>query len=156
MTFTIHGIFYIIWRQSKVFKKCFHKKFECPVTWPATREEKSGKFLETVIFCKAFRGSFKRKLSSSFPIIWCVYVLISSFKCVLIKYVLISPLYLFIYLFYFTYIANCCSCAMLFSVFHLGIVNICCCLYYIPGFYPKSSMLLCLRCSYCLLFSKIP
>ena len=134
-----HGIFCVIWRPVKVFTKCFHGKSVCPVIWRATGKEKPARFLETVILCEAFRGNFKRKLGSSL----CSHT-ISVRTCFCVCICLI---------FRFTYLANYCLCAMLFSVSHLSIVNIFCCLCYMPGAYLKSPMLgfhwVC-----CLFFSK--
>ena len=56
-------------------------------------------------------------------------------------------------IFRFACLAYFCFSAMLFSISHLSIVDIFCCLCYILGVYLKSPML-CLRCVYCLLFSK--
>ena len=56
--------------------------------------------------------------------------------------------------FRFAYLAYCQFCAALFSDSHVSIVNIFGCLYHLPIVYVKSSML-CLRCGYCLLLSKI-
>ena len=56
-------------------------------------------------------------------------------------------------MFRFAYLAYYCFSAMLFSVSHSSIVNIFCCLCYVPGVFLKSPML-CLRCVCCLLFSK--
>ena len=47
--------------------------------------------------------------------------------------------------FRFAYLAHYCFCVMLFSVSHSSIVNIFCCLCYMPGVYLKYPML-CLRC----------
>ena len=133
-----HGIICIIWGHIKIFTKCFHGKSVCPVIWSATGKEKPARFLETVILGEAFRGNFKRKLSSSL-----CYHTISVRTC---NYVCICLI------FRFAYLACYCLCAMLFSVSDLSTMNIYC-LRYIPGVYLKSSMLS-LRCVYCLLFSK--
>ena len=134
-----HGIFCIIWRHIKVFTRSFHEKFVCPVILWATGKEKPCRFLETVILCEALRGNFKRKVGSSL-----YYHTISVRTCSCVCICLI---------FRFAYLAYYCFCAMLFLVSHLSIVNISCCLCYMPGVYLKSPIL-CLRCIYCLLFSK--
>ena len=126
-------------RQVKVFTKSFREKSFSPVICWATGKEKPARFLKTVILCEAFRGSFKRKLGSSL-----CYHRISAHACFCIWICLI---------FRFAHLAYYCFCAMLFSVSHLGRVNIFCCLYYMPCIY-LNSPLLCWRCVYCLLFSK--
>ena len=134
-----HWIFCIIWRHVTVFTKWFKGKFVCPVIWWATGKEKPPRFLETVILCEVFRGNFKRKLGFSL-----CYHTISVRTCF---YVCICLIFRFAYLAYY------CFCALLFLVSHLSIVNIFCCLSCMPDVYLKSPML-CLRCVYCLLFSK--
>ena len=101
---------------------------------------KPARYLEPVILCEAFRGNFQRKLGSSL-----CYHMISVPTCFCVCIYLI---------FRFTYLAYYCLCAMQFSVSHSSIVNIFCCLCYMPGVYLKSPML-CLHCVCCLLFSKI-
>ena len=93
-------------------------------------KEKPARFLETVTLCEAFRGNFQRKLGSSL-----CYHTISVRTCFCVCIYLI---------FRFAYLAYC-LCAILFSVSHSSIMNIFCCLYYMPGVYLKSPML-CLRC----------
>ena len=134
-----HGIFWIIWRHIKVFTKCFYGKLVCPVIWWATGKERPARFLETVILCEAFRGNFKMKVGSSL----CYHTIsVRTCLCVCICFI-----------FWFAYLAYYCFCAVLFSVSHLSIVNIFCCLRYMPVVYLKCPML-CLRCVYCHLFSK--
>ena len=135
-----HGIFCIKWHHIKVFTKFFYRKSVCPVIWWAIRKEKPAKFLETVILCEAFRGNFKNKVGSSL-----YYHTKPMRTCFCVSICLI---------FRFAYLAYYCFCAMLFSVSHLSIMDISCCLCYMPGVYLKSPML-CLRCDYCFLFSKI-
>ena len=119
--------------------RSFHRKSVCPVICWATGKDKPSRFLETVILCEAFPGNFKRKIGSS-PYYHTISVRTCSCVCICL-------------IFRFAYLAYYCFCAMLFSVSHLSIVNIFCCLCYMPGVYLKSAML-CLRCVYCLLFSK--
>ena len=135
-----HGIFCIIWRHVKIFTKWFHGKTVRVVTWWITEKEKPSWFLKTVILCEAFLGIFKKKLGSSL----CYHTISMRtcfFVCICLK-------------FQFAYLKYYCFCAMLFLVSHLSIVNIFCCLCYRPSAYRKSPML-CLRCIYCLLFSKL-
>ena len=94
------------------------------------------RFLETVILCEAFRGNFKRKVGSS-PYDHTISMRTCSCVC-------ICSIFRFANLSYY------CFCAMLFLVSHLSIVDISCCLCYMPGVYLKSPML-CLRYVYCLL-----
>ena len=82
-----------------------------------------------------FRRNFKKKLGSS-PYWHTISVCTCFCVCICL-------------IFRFTYLAYYCFSGMLFSVCHLGIVNIFCCLYYIPGVYLKSSMSY-LRWVYCL------
>ena len=131
-----HGIFGVIWRHIKVFKKCFHRKSVCPVIWWATGK---ARFLKKVT--KAFHGNFKRKLCSSL-----CYRTLSVRNCFCVCICLI---------FRFVYLAYYCFCIMLFSLSHLSTVNIFCCSCYMPRIYVKSPML-CMRNVYCLLFSKTP
>ena len=100
-------------------------------------KHKPARFLETAILFKVFPGKFETKLFLFFAVISarsCFYVCI----CLIIR---------FVYLVYF------CFSAMIFSIFHLSIVNIYCCLYCTPGVYIKSPMLF-LHSSYLHLFSK--
>ena len=138
-----HSISWIIWRHIKGFTKCFHRKSVCPVTWWATGNEKPARFLETVTLYEAFRGIFKGKLDSS---ICCHTMSVRTcFRvCICVFYVCICRLGYLAYHFF---------CKMLFLFPHLNIVNIFCYLNYVPAVYLKSCML-CLRCVYCLLFSK--
>ena len=110
-----------------------------PVILQATGKEKPARSLEKVILWEAFCGNFKRELGSSL----CLHT-ISVRNCLCVCICLI---------FWFAYLAYYYSCAMFFSVFHLSIANIFCCLCFMPGVYLKSPML-CLHCVYCLLFSK--
>ena len=103
------------------------------------REREASQIPETVILCEAFLGNFKRKVGSS---LCCHTISVRICFCVCICL-----------LFQFPYLAYYCFCAILFSVSHLSIVNIFCCLCYMPRVYLKSSILS-LRCVYCLLFSK--
>ena len=134
-----HCIFSIIWRHIKVYTKWFHGTSMCLIIWWATGNDKPARFLETVYLCQAFHGNFKRKVNFS-P----CYHTISVRTCFCVCICL---------MFRFASLAYYCFCAMLFSVSHLSIVNIFCCLCYMPGAYLKSPML-CLRCVYCLLISK--
>ena len=134
------SIFCIICRHIKVFTKCFNEKSVCPVIWWATGKEKPARFLETELLFETFRGNFKRKFGSSL----CYHtILVRTCFCVCICLI-----------FRFAYLAFYCFCAMLFSVSHLSIVNISCCLCYMPGVYLKSPKL-CLCCVYCLYFPKL-
>ena len=102
-------------------------------------KEKPARFLETVTLCEAFRGNFQRKLGSSL----CYHTIsVRTCFCVCIQLI-----------FRFAYLAYYCFYTMLFSVSHLSIVNIFCCLCYVPGVYLKFPML-CLRCVCYLLFSR--
>ena len=134
-----HGIFCMIWHHINFFTKCFHGESVCPVIWWATGKEKQARFLRTVILCETFRRNFKRKVGYSL----CYHaILVHTCFCVCICLI-----------FRFVYLACYCFCTILFSVFHLSIVSIFCCLCYMPVVYLKSPML-CLRSVYCLLFSK--
>ena len=134
-----HCIFCIIWRHVKVFTKSFHGKSVCPIIWWDTGKEKPPRFLETVILRGAFCGYCKRKFGFSL-----CYHTISVRTCL---YVCICLAFRFAYLAYY------CFCALLFSVSHLSVVNIFCCLCCMPGVCLKSPML-CLPCFYCFLFFK--
>ena len=107
------------------------------------------------IFCIIWRHIkvFAKMLSRVWSVLWKLLEETGSSLC----YHMISVHTCFcvcIYLiFRFAYLAYYCLCAMLFSVSHSSIVNIFCCLCYMPGAYLKSPML-CLRCVCCLLFSK--
>ena len=78
----------------------------------------SARFLETVILIEGFCENLKRKLSSSL-----CYHMTSVHTC------FCALIYL---IFRFVYLACSCFSAMLFSVFHLSIVNFFYCLYYMP------------------------
>ena len=100
-------------------------------------KHKPARFLETAILFKVFPGKFETKSSLFFAVISarsCFYV------CICLKIRLV-------YLVYF------CFSAMIFSIFHLSLVNIYCCLCCMPGVYVKSPMLF-LHSSYLHLFSK--
>ena len=100
---------------------------------------KPDRFLETVILCEALRVNFQRNLDFSL-----YYHTISVRTCFCVCICLIL---------WFAYLAYSSFCAMLFSVSHSSIVNIFCCLYYIPSVQLKSP-LSCSCCVCCLLFSK--
>ena len=134
-----HGIFWIIWRHIKRFCEMLSQEISVSSNLVSYRKGKPARFLETVILCEAFHWNLLRKLSSSL-----CYHTISVRTCFCVCIYLI---------FRFAYLAYYCLCAMLFSVSHSSIVNIFCCLCYMPGVYLKSPML-CLRCVCCLLFSK--
>ena len=103
----------------------------CRVIWWATRKGKPARFLERVVLYEAFRRNVLGKLDSSL----CYHTIsLRNCFCVCICWI-----------FRFAYLAYYCFCAILFSVSHLSIVNIFCCLCYMPGVYLESPML-CLRC----------
>ena len=106
----------------------------CLVIWCS-----GARFLEAVTLCKSFRAKFKRKLSSN-PCYQMI--LVRSGFCVWICLI-----------FRFAHLACCYFFAMLLSVSHLSLLNIFCCLYYMPGVCLKSPMP-CLRSIYCVLFSQ--
>ena len=139
LNFQCHGIFCIISGHTKVFMRSFHEKPVSPVIWWSTAKEKPSKFLETVILGGSLRGNFNRKVGSSL-----YYHANSVHTCSCVCICLILQ---------FAYLTYYCFCAMLFLVSYLSIVNIICCLCYMPGVYLKSPMF-CLRCVNCLLFSK--
>ena len=85
---------------------------------------KPARFLETVTLCEAFRGNFRRTGSSL------CYHTISVHTCFCVCIYLI---------FRFAYLAYC-LCAILFSVSHSSIMNIFCCLCYMPSGYLKCLM----------------
>ena len=88
------------------------------------------RFLETVILCEAFRGNLETGSSLC-------YHTISVHTCFCVCICLI---------FRSAYLAYCCICAILFSVSHSNIMNIFCCLCYMPGVYLN------LPCYVCVVF----
>ena len=133
-----HGIFCTMWRHMKVFTKRFHEKSVCPVIWLATGRRSKPDSWKQYLCVKRFVESFRRTGSSL-----CYHtILVHICFCICICSI-----------FRFAYLAYCCPCAKLFSVSHSSIMNVFCCLCYMPGIYLKSLML-CLRCVCCLLFSK--
>ena len=97
------------------------------------------RFLEAATLSKSFHAKFKRKLRSN-PCYQMI--LVRTGFCVWISLI-----------FRFTHLACFSFFAMLLSVSHLSLLNIFCCLYYMPGVCLKSPML-CLRSIYCVLFSQ--
>ena len=89
--------------------------------------DKPARSLEKVILCKGFCGDFKNEINSTI-----FYDMISVHTCFCF-YICLK--------FRFADLAYFCFCAMLFSVSQLSIVNIFCCLCYMPGFYVKPPIL---------------
>ena len=121
-------------RHVKVFKKCFHGVQQYAGFTGSTNQPDFWKQQ----FCSKYSLESLKQNSFLF------FAVISARSCF---YVCICLIIRFVYLVYF------CFSAMIFSIFHLSIVNIYCCLYCTPGVYIKSPMLF-LHSSYLHLFSK--
>ena len=124
LKFTIWWYFLHNMMARENFHEMLLREIGVPSNLVSYQKKKPARFVETVTLCKNFHRNFKRKLSSSL-----CYHMISVGTCFSVSICL---------MFWFVYLAYCCFCAMLLSISHLSIVNIFCCLYYMPGVYQKS------------------